>query len=204
MPTMYITPEIIATAFLVYTPDGGGHYDAAIPHHIGKNMHELNSCCRCGSNQKNSTSQSCKPSPIYSTRCSCFKRSQPCSSLCRCKNCENPYGQRPPIARAGKRERRMHELQKIAITSSHGFAQQREECISNGIWSRFESIEILSPTGQQIADVKDITKIFNDIVHYSTSSYSILSLPSNVVFRNKSISEVTAKKNFTALHTFQA
>ena len=77
----------------------------------------------------------------------------------------------------------------------------------NGIWSRFESIvlhEILSPTGQQIADVKDITKIFNDMVHYSTSSYSILSLPSNVVFRNKSISEVTAKKNFTALHTFQA
>ena len=69
MPTMYITPEIIAkevTAFLVYTPDGGGHYDAAIPHHIRKNMHELNSCCRCGSNQKNSTSQSCKPSPIYS------------------------------------------------------------------------------------------------------------------------------------------
>ena len=70
------------------------------------------------------------------------------------------------------------------------------------LWSSFESIvlhEVLSTLQQNTVDAKDITKLFNDIVHYSTSSYCLIS--SNVVFRGKSINEITAKLNFTNLRT---
>ena len=89
--TMYITPEVItteATAFLIYTPSNQGHYDAAIPCHVVSAQGSSNhSSCRCGINRKmitneTVTNQSCKPSKIYKTRCTCYKESRACTPLC--------------------------------------------------------------------------------------------------------------------------
>ena len=209
-PTMYVTPDVVTTevsAFLVYTPFGQGHYDAAIPCHKVSRQTSCNelkpTSCRCGVNNKKLTAQSCTPCPIYTTRCTCYKASRPCTSLCRCTNCENPCGQRPPPLLAKKRIRRKHDLQ-IDIPSSKRFAQERGEHISEGIWSSFESTVLhdICTSLQQETDSGIITKLYNDIVYYSTSSYCLVALPSDVVFRKKSILQITSKINYTAVHTF--
>ena len=133
-PTMYVTPEIVTTeasAFLVYTRSEEGHYDAAVPcHKMGApTSNSKSNSCRCGANKTNASAKSCMPSAIYTTRCKCFKASQPCTALCKCTNCDNPYGPRPPPLQGDQRSRRKHPLQ-IDIPSSKRFAQERGECMS--------------------------------------------------------------------------
>ena len=60
-PPTFISPvnvDCSATAFLVYNPNGSGHYDAALPVHTQATevVHTKSFSCRCGSNKKN-----CKP-----------------------------------------------------------------------------------------------------------------------------------------------
>ena len=83
-PIMYVTPEIVTTeasAFLVYTRSEVGHYDAAVPcHKMGApTSNSKSNSCRCGANKTNASAKSCMPSAIYTTRCKCFKASQPCT-----------------------------------------------------------------------------------------------------------------------------
>ena len=85
------------------------------------------------------STQSCKPCPIYTTRCRCYKGSQLCTTLCGCTNCENPYGSKPPPSHGDKRTRRKHDLQ-MDIPSSKRVAQERGELMSQAIWSSFEFI----------------------------------------------------------------
>ena len=66
-PVMYVTPDLVtteATAFVVHTCSGLGHYDAAIPCH--KLSHKQSNQdtfirCSCGVNKKDSVFQSCIP-----------------------------------------------------------------------------------------------------------------------------------------------
>ena len=53
------------------------------------------------------------PNSLYATRCECFAQRIPCSSICHCKNCSNPYGVSPEKPVAGKRKRRPHAMQII-------------------------------------------------------------------------------------------
>ena len=207
-PTMYVTPEVVTTeasAFLVYTPSGPGHYDAAIPCHKKSTPDSQEDSkpksCRCGANKTNVSTQSCKPCPIYTTRCKCYKSSQPCTTLCGCTNCDNPYGSRPPPSHSGKRIRRKHDLQ-MDIPSSKRFAQERGELMSQAIWSSFESIVLteICNSLQQENDNNVIAKLYNELVQYSTSSYCLLALPPDIVFREKSLREIISKINYTAAH----
>ena len=60
-PVMYVTPDITAndaTAFLVYNPDGKGHYDAAVPCNQHKEAQipssgstSRSTSCKCGANK---------------------------------------------------------------------------------------------------------------------------------------------------------
>lgn len=89
------------------------------------------------------------------------------------------------------------------IPSSKKFALDRGEQLSKGVWSSFESIlldEVCFSLKQE-NDNTAIAKLYNDIVDYSTSSYSVVALPSNIVFRSKSLLEITSKINYTATHT---
>lgn len=90
-------------------------------------------------NQKLSK-DSCKPSPFYTSRCKCFKQSQPCSSLCHCKSCLNPYGRKEErIPPRNSRKKRRHECQ-VDIPDSKRFAESRGESISMSTWSDFEAL----------------------------------------------------------------
>jgi len=91
---------------------------------------------------------------------------------------------------------------QIDIPSSKRFAQERGELMSQAIWSSFESIVLteICNSLQQENDNNVIAKLYNELVQYSTSSYCLLALPPDIVFREKSLREITSKINYTAAH----
>ena len=121
-PIMYVTPDNVAseaTAFVVYNPEGEGHYDVALPYHRCGNVSSQATklyvtFCKCGINKRGLdilARKSCNSSPFYAARCKCFKSGQPCTITCHCYNCGNPNGPRPIHTRIKKRVNRKNELQ---------------------------------------------------------------------------------------------
>jgi hypothetical protein len=194
---LYISPEHATerTLFLVYNPLGCGHYDAAIPFNCQiqeKPQPQLK--CSCG---VNNNTQSCCPTPRYSSRCPCFNNNKECTFLCRCKNCANPNGQKPPVK---GRKRRAHQLQ-LQVPKSAKFANDRGEKLTEGNWSEFEKIvlnEIVAHTTQK--DVLEIHKLYNDIVFYSGAPFCAFPLQHNIIFRQKSFTQVSAKLTNNMCH----
>ena len=148
------------TIFLFYDPQGPGHYDAALPYSYMNDQSNKASIesevksvtsqvsCSCGVNKNNSTS-SCAPNPLYASRCKCYKSGKPCNSCCRCKHCCNPCGVKPCSEEKPKRQRRNHSLQND-IPSSKKFAEDRGEKVESGVRSTFECI-VLNEV-QQVAE----------------------------------------------------
>ena len=197
LPIMYVTPEIVtteATAFVVYTSAGPGHYDAALPcHKFASQKISSPNKCSCGINKTTAGRQTCIPSAIYATRCICFKMSQPCTSICRCVNCHNPSGARPTPTKESTRKRRKHSFQVVDVPTSKRFALERSELLSEAIWSDFESI-VLHEICSKLEDNNEILKLYNDIVDYSKTTYCLYPLPQDVVFRSKSAAQISCKR----------
>ena len=80
--------------------------------------------CRRGINKKSAATESCKPCPIYTTRCKCYKESWPCNALCQCVSCANLHGPRLQHSKDEKKVRRQHLLQ-VEIPKSKRFAEDR-------------------------------------------------------------------------------
>ena len=180
--------------FLIYHPSGPGHYDATIPYSHRNDsitVHTvepvINVKCRCGVNSS-SKGKSCIQNPFYATRCKCYNHSKPCSSSCLCKECANPFGIRPQKPEVIPRKRRNHFTQ--AIPNSKRFAIERGESLSVSIWSKFESIVL-----QELLQVTDgnLTKLYNDTVVYSKSSFCVVPLEEGTVFREKTKTQIEAK-----------
>ena len=75
---------------------------------------------------------------------------------------------------------------------SKQFADSRREAIAKGTWSDFETIilyEIISTCSPD--NIDEIRKLYSDVLDYSTDSYCVLPLPSNVVFTSKTGTEIT-------------
>jgi len=97
--------------FLLYNPLGT-NYDAAIPccyEAVNCNstctpmkVSNTKTNCSCGANPTESNI-SCAPNPSYATHCKCYQRGLSCSVLCKCKECANPFGPKPPKS-AGQKE----------------------------------------------------------------------------------------------------
>ena len=204
---MYITPEVVTTeavVFLVYDSTGKGHYDAAIPFHKLNRTNLVSSKnCTCGVNKKSTTTEFFNPCLIYTKRCKCYKESRPCNAWCQCVCCANPFGQRIQYSKDDKRVRK-HSLQ-VEVPKRKRFAVEQGESMSGGVWSNFEAI-LLSELHTALPDQPNnelIAKVYNDIIDYSTSSYCLATLPDDVMFRKKTIKEITSKINFTGIHTIQ-
>ena len=135
--------------------------------------------------------KSCAPSALYTTRCKCYLSSWACGSLCSCKGCSNPCGVRQCNPQVIKRHRRSHSLQK-EIPSSKNFVLDRGESLSTAIWSDFESIVLEEISASEQQD-ENMTKLFNDIVYYSKSSFCTIPLTEDIVFREKTSSQISAK-----------
>ena len=83
-PIMYVTPDNVAseaTAFVVYNPEGEGHYDVALPYHRCGNVSSQATklyvtFCKCGIYKRGLdilARKSCNSCPFYAARCKCFK-----------------------------------------------------------------------------------------------------------------------------------
>lgn len=210
---IYVTPQvgsIEGTLILVYDPSGSGHYDAAVPYSntVGQEATEqatvtnksTSTSCRCGVNKK--IGNVCAPNAVYASRCKCYLQSQPCTTLCCCKGCKNPYGVRVPKPKGVKRNRRPHSLQ-IALPTSKRFAVDRGESLSTSIWSDFESIildEILS-NHQDALSTTDITNTYNSIVYYSKSTFCSIPLEAGIIFREKTNNQISSRIEFVNKRT---
>ena len=197
----YVTPLVgqpIDMMFLLYNPTGSGHYDAIIPYiytvkdsKASSKSHKEHSSCRCGINGNNS-GKSCTPNQSYATRCKCYLSSTPCNSYCHCKNCNNPYGQKPVTSIEGKRKRRAHSLQ-IEIPSSKKFAVERGEVLSVNIWSTFDTIVLSELQNIEEREDLDTLQLYNEIVSYSQSNFCTLPLEDEVVLRYKTATQIASK-----------
>ena len=197
----FVTPQGVSlhrTIFLVYDPNGPGHYDAAL---VYQSPHQP--CpskaikCNCGVNKKELL-QSCCKQIHYACRCVCLKAGYPCSDLCRCKGCNNPNGCRlPQVGPKLSRKRRSHELQ-TEIPSSKRFGTERGEKLTEGVWSSFENIVLrhIVSIGGDNKNTACILKLYNDIVYYSTAPFCVAPLPENTVFRPKVHAQILAKLQY--------
>ena len=135
-----MTPTTSSTKvlYLAYNLHGSGHYDACVPNENPDTVDVIVKC-RCGVNRRESDKESFRACNIGSNRqhssCKCLAANQACSSLCRCKNCENPNGQRKLL---GKRKRELHDWQKVNI-SNNDFVSDRTQPV-RGSWSKLEDI----------------------------------------------------------------
>ena len=72
--------------------------DKGLSDSAGKERKQLaNVKCRCGRGNSGHSEGKCytHENSKYITRCMCFRLQQPCTNKCDCKNCKNPYGDRP-------------------------------------------------------------------------------------------------------------
>jgi hypothetical protein len=206
MPITYVTPRQSSTnvIFVAYTDCGPGHYDSVIfkddasltllPNKENK--------CRCGINFKDGNYSSCKSTMDKKhSRCKCLAAKKPCSSLCSCKGCQNPYGIRVSL---GKRKRQPHNWQKLdksnlTVTIKHG------QELADGGWSLLESIIFVHVnnhygcTEKDHSTAEDCLSFYNNLVDYIDSSASPISLPSNALLRKKSMKQFNSK----LLHFFK-
>ena len=67
------------------------------------------------------------------------------------------------------------------------------ELLSEAIWSDFESI-VLHELCSKLEDNNEILKLYNDIVHYSKTTYCLYLLPHDVVFRSKSAAQISCER----------
>ena len=87
----------------------------------------------------------------------------------------------------------MHTLQ-LQLPTSKKFAIDRGESLSDAIWSDFETIIVMEVSqSSEYKDASTITKLYNDIVYYSSSLFCSCPLPHSVVFREKTIHQVQSK-----------
>ena len=159
------------------------HYEAAVPvpgcipgSTLPATTPKADGFCSCGVNRKGSSAKSCCQSPVYSTRCKCFKMSRSCTSQCRCINCDNSYGKRPLNPEQTSRKRRSHQWQGELPTQKR-FARKHK--------SRFTGTEygqILRPSYCRRFTMYKILRIyqqFSTTLCYSKSCTCSEPLPEN-------------------------
>ena len=143
-PVLCVTPQtqkIPVPVMIAFTQFGPGHYDAIVPkqHPTSSNKDPVKLKCTCGKNAHNEDlhchSIKCKYTTVC--RCPCCKVGQACSDQCRCKNCNNPYGQRVSYE-ASKRKRFRHAWQDVKHVNSIEFAQSKLEELSSGPFTKLE------------------------------------------------------------------
>ena len=83
------------------------------------------------------------------------------------------------------RKCRPHPYQ-VAIPASKKFASDSGEKVPDGCWS--EMIVLIMQNSD--VDVAQILSLYNDLVYYSKASFCMFSLPENVVFREKTYTQI--------------
>ena len=104
------------------------------------------------------------------TCCTCCKESKPCTNLCKCKTCNNPFGKKLPTTESMQTSRkRPRQPWQQKICKSVKFALDAREHVSSGPRSILEFFVLESITKYCISETTpgNIEKIYNTIVKIS-------------------------------------
>lgn len=144
--------------------------------------------CRCGRGNPKNAEGRCytHENSKYTTRCMCFRLQQSCTSKCDCKNCKNPYGDRPskrPLSEletegpyaSVKRKRYVHHhsnLCKDLTAENFQTGAGLEVCL--GKWSLaekylFEALISEMKTEDEALTTEIVAQKFNNVVQIATN-----------------------------------
>ncbi len=201
-PVTYISPRENPeyVMFLAYTASGPGHYDSVL--YTGAQTNYLQTTyvhsdtkCRCGVNVKDKTTYACSHTSQRHSKCKCLAAKQPCSNLCGCKGCTNPFGNRVVL---GKRKREPHSWQQLDCCNA-SFILERGQEMADGCWSDFETILLINII-QYCSNIEDlatsadeIQTTYNDIVTFVHAPYCSVQLPQTALLRKKSGRQIKSK-----------
>ena len=89
--------------------------------------------CTCG---HRTSHMSCNNTGKYNSRCPCLRLSQPCTSICKCTNCHNPFGKR--IVPARKRPQLIMATHKTTNKKAISYLTDQSLPITTGQHNRQE------------------------------------------------------------------
>ena len=144
--------------------------------------------CRCGRGNPSKTEGKCytHENSKYITRCMCFRMQQPCTNKCDCRNCKNPYGDRP--SKRASNESGMDEFSSSAVKRKryvHHHSNLRKDLtaenfqtgawleVSLGKWSLaekylFEALISEMKTEEESLTTEIVAQKFNNVVQVAT------------------------------------
>ena len=158
-PCLTIHPRSIPVdstpILLSFLQVGPGHYDllienktdlASTPSSTTTASQKEIVVCQCGRgrNVKNKQKINCSKSSKYASRRPCLRSSKGCTNLCKCQNCDNPFGQASiseiPEAPPCKKRRcwPKHKEQELKRSTSIKYMQINGEQPCSGRWTPTE------------------------------------------------------------------
>ena len=155
---------------LVHSSEGAGHYDSAVflrsqsrfkeeTDNFEKTSKKWVKGCSCGKNGRHATLR-CTKNEKYKTRCPCFFNKKECTSLCRCRNCQNG-GNREPLAKSGD------QTGQKTYETSMDFAAKKGEDIESSLGLYFVECFLLHEVRQTYSEASTgaVENAYNDICH---------------------------------------
>ena len=157
---------------LVHSSEGTGHYDSAAflrsqPRFREEpNKHEniskkLDKGCSCGKNGRDSTMR-CTTNEKYKSRCPCFLNNKECTSLCRCRNCQNGRYLDHNITSGSS-----DHASKSTYETSMKFAAKKGEDTESCLGLNFVEFYLLHEVRQTHMEdsVSTVRDAYNDVCH---------------------------------------
>ena len=145
LPVVCITPvsdiETAVPLYLAYSHMCPGHYDyvTTIDQQSISDKDNTLLKCYCG-RKSNFKGSACSTDVLGHCRCSCARRSKPCTHACKCKDCSNKYGTRPPPSMTRTRASYEAQSQPLCGRAGSEFLHSINEQETIGHMTLFEGI----------------------------------------------------------------
>lgn len=198
-PVIVINPREVSCSLpilVAFNQHGSGHYDGVIlksesaitTSHTVKfaapNLEHVQKCtCGCNDKTEHTHCTVAKTKCGTTTRCPCLQNNMPCTSQCRCRNCDNPNGKKKSSESHPQRKRPRYEWQKLLPKqNSLEFAASIGEDIEMGPRTMLEYF-LLSCiydfcTFEGIDTEQSMHTIYNAIVTFATNFEETLPITS--------------------------
>ncbi len=141
--------ESVEPLYLAYIHQEAGHYDYVV--HISKDKNKDCSSpskqkitrCYCG-RKKGFMGTPCTSDVIGNCRCHCARKGEPCKEICKCKDCLNRNGQKPPVVMTRVREPFKYQEQPLCGRRGSDFLKVVQEEESVGSMSKLERLIVFA------------------------------------------------------------
>lgn len=219
-PYVSIHPRVVPVHpdpfLLAFLQVGTGHYNLAVNKHTptstsqqctvepnsDQQLQASENTCRCGRGRNASDKErlNCSNKTNYSSRCPCLKGKSPCSTECRCVNCDNCFGkhsdQQPMGDSKPRKKRRRQPEQDMLRKGAIKFMKMEGERPLSGQWTPAEHYVFLGiinylKSVRHITDMDNYAGMITNI--YSTVLETIQKEHLSISLTAKSLLQIKAK-----------